>query len=378
MIDVNTGAVGEAISSYQPWTTYYMEYLNHTFAVVEAFSNYPNTLLFFSGNEIINDIKSAVDVPPYMRAVTRDIKNYIKNNIKRQIPVGYAAADVRDILWDTYNYVECAIDGKDSDMSRADLFALNSYSWCGIDATFKSSTYQDLVSGLKDTPIPVFFSEYGCNETPERWWNETHAIYGTDMYDTFSGGVVYEWTLEDNGYGLVQIKDGKTTIQADYNRLKDQLSTLDWKAIYARKPEKNDNKVQECKSGLIKNDGFDNNFTLPAVPPKTQPLIDGGIKNKPVGKIVEIKNWATTLKVVDNEGNEVKDLKVVPLSDDEFNYYGKNKITTGTSNNSTNSDSSKSDADKSSSKKDDNKGAAGMLTPMTWAAALPLALLFLA
>lgn len=85
MIDVNSPLPGEAITSFEPWTSYYAEYLNRTFAIVEAFSNYPNTLLFFSGNEIINDLPSAEFVPPYMRAITRDLKNYIKNNIDRQV-----------------------------------------------------------------------------------------------------------------------------------------------------------------------------------------------------------------------------------------------------------------------------------------------------
>ncbi|VUC28610.1 unnamed protein product [Clonostachys rosea] len=368
MIDVNSPRVGEAISSFEPWTTYYAAYLNRTFAVVEAFANYPNTLLFFSGNEIINDIESAKEVPPYMRAVTRDLKNYIKNNIKRQIPVGYSAADVREVLWDTYNYVTCAIDGKEDDASRADLFALNSYSWCGKDATFKSSTFDKLVDGLKESPVPTFFSEYGCIETKERWWNETKSIYGPDMYDTFSGGVVYEWTLEENGYGLVKIDDSQTTLQADYNRLKDKYSDLDWESIFKRKAGDSSNKPVECSSSLITEEGFKNNFTLPAVPPGASELIKDGIKKKPSGKIVEIKNWKTTLKVVDNTGNTINDLQVVKLADDEFNYYGKNKVTTGT----TTGNSSSTSTTNASSSTDKGDSAAGMTLPMVWSAAVPL------
>jgi hypothetical protein len=67
LLDVNSPLQGESINRDEPWTTYDSSYLNRTFAVVEAFKDYPNTLLFFSGNEVINDDASASVVPPYMR-----------------------------------------------------------------------------------------------------------------------------------------------------------------------------------------------------------------------------------------------------------------------------------------------------------------------
>ena len=67
LIDVNSPLAGESIDRSAPWTTYDSSYLNRTFAVVEAFKNYPNTLLYFAGNEVINDDPSGTVVPPYMR-----------------------------------------------------------------------------------------------------------------------------------------------------------------------------------------------------------------------------------------------------------------------------------------------------------------------
>src|SRR5687768_9159617 len=226
MIDVNSPLPGEAIASVEPWTTYHVGYLNRTFAIVEAFANYPNTLLFFSANEVIERDESAEFAPQYLRAVTRDLKNYIKNNIKRQIPAGYSAADVRKMLWDTWNYLQCSSDSDKDDMSRADLFALNSYSWCGPDATFKTSSYDKLVEGFKDSSVPIFFSEYGCNEVQPRAWGEVKSMYGSDMVDTFSGGVVYEYTMEKNNYGLVNISGDTLTILSDFNRLKAKFAEI--------------------------------------------------------------------------------------------------------------------------------------------------------
>jgi hypothetical protein len=386
MIDVNSPLVGEALTSFEPWTSYYAAYLNRTFAIVEAFSSYPNTLLYFSGNEVINDLPSAEFAPRYIRAVTRDIKNYIKNNIDRQIPVGYSAADVREVLWDTWNYMQCDIEDEDDHESRADVFALNSYSWCGPRATFESSTFSDLVEGLRSTSVPVFFSEYGCNEPQPglRYWNETQSIYGSDMVDVFSGGVVYEWTQESNNYGLVNVTDGATHLMDDYVRLRDQFAKIEWSDIQSEASTDDVPSSPVCRSSLIEEDGFDSNFTLPVVPPGAQELIDNGIRNAPSGRLVSISSWNVTLDVMDANGNALTNLAVVPLEDDEFNWYGRNTAASGgsgsndddDSSNDNSSDNSGSD-DNNNNDNDDNDNAAMTAKPMMLAAALPLlALIF--
>ncbi|KAH8706515.1 family 72 glycoside hydrolase [Ilyonectria robusta] len=378
MIDVNSPLVGESLTSDKPWESYYMQYLNRTFAIAEAFSNYPNTLLYFSGNEVINNIATAEFVPQYLRAVTRDLKNYIKNNIERQIPVGYSAADVREVLWDTWNYMQCSEDGDKDDMSRADIFALNSYSWCGPDATYETSSFDVLTAGFESSSVPVFFSEYGCNTPKPRYWNETQAMYGEKMTPVFSGGVVYEYTEEDNNYGLVQIKDDTLQILGDFNRLKNQFAKINWEDVQSQAPSKDTPKVPTCKTSLIKEDGFDTNFTLPVVPPNgTQKIITNGLKPKPKGKIVDISDWDVTLTVKDADGNEMTGLKVVPLKDDEVNHAGKNEADTGSETTANSTDSSSSDNSTSDSS-DDAKDSAGLIRPMMWAVAVPLAAMMFA
>lgn len=384
MIDVNTPVIAEHISSFEPWTTYYAEYLNHTFAVIEAFAGYPNTLLFFSGNEIINNVKTGRDVPPYIRAVTRDMKNYIKNNIDRKIPVGYAAADVRDILWDTFNYITCSHEDDEDDESKVDFFALNSYSWCGPDATFESSTFKDLVDGLKGSDVPVFFGEYGCNKDPPRLWGEVAPLYGDDMYPVFSGGIVYEYTEETHNFGLVHLEDDEAQVLGDYNRLKEQFSKLDWEAVHSRQPSNNNNKAPTCKPSLIEIDGFNDNFTLPQVPPKgesgivPQKLIDNGLPSKPRGQIVDVDSLDVTLSVVDSDEKSLSDLAVTKLPEDEFNWTGKNEVHTGSTDGSSNDDgSSDANNDSGNDNQDGDEGAAVHMQPLMWAVALPVvAMLF--
>ncbi|PHH60525.1 hypothetical protein CDD81_1572 [Ophiocordyceps australis] len=372
IIDVNSPLPGEAITSSQPWTSYYVDYLNHTFAVVEAFSNYPNTLLYFSGNEVINDLSSATEVPPYLRAVTRDLKSYIKNNIKRQIPVGYSAADVRDVLWDTWNYMQCAKDGKTDDMSRADVFALNSYSWCGPSATYESSTFNALTSRFKESSIPVFFSEYGCNKPEPRYWNETLAMYGDKMTPVFSGGVVYEWTQEENRYGLVDNKGKTVRIMGDYNRLKKQWAKIDWKSVQSQPAGQRKVDAPACKASLIEEKGFSNTFNLPDVPPSADNLIGHGIKPKPQGKLVKVTNFKVRMTVEDADGKPMSDLKVVPLKDDEFNWPGKNSVETGSDSpaDGGNGDNAPSGGGKDGDKED---AAVSVGPVMRWVVAFSLA-----
>lgn len=109
----------------------------------------------------------------------------------RQIPVGYSAAVVKELLEDTWQYLQCQIeDGNDN--SRADFFGLNTYGWCGSEATFQSSGYEELVGWFSNTSIPVFFSEYGCNEFMPRTFDEVATLYGPQMAPVFSGGLIYE------------------------------------------------------------------------------------------------------------------------------------------------------------------------------------------
>lgn len=157
IIDVNSPLPNESINNVEPWTSYHKGYLLRIFQIVENFKNYPNLLGFFGGNELINDLPTGKIDPPYIRAVTRDLKNYIAKHADREIPVGYSAADVREILVDSFNYLQCGTNGNDDDPSRIDFYGINSYSWCG-DATFDSSGYDDIVADFAKTTIPVFFS----------------------------------------------------------------------------------------------------------------------------------------------------------------------------------------------------------------------------
>lgn len=320
LLDVNSPLPNQSLNPGDLGSSYNTVYLQHIFTVVEAFKSYPNVIGFFGGNEVMNDIPSGGIVPPYLRAVTRDLKNYIAKNSQRQIPVGYSAADVRPILADSWSYLSCDLNGDKSDMSRIDFFGLNSYSWCGGDATFQSSGYDTLVAQFSNTTIPVFFSEYGCNKVQPRVFDEVQALYGPQMTPVMSGGLVYQWTEDTNDFGLVNATDdGTASLRIDYDNLQNQYNKLDAKALQSGNSTAAQLTSPACKKSLIQSGDFSSDFSIPNPPNGAQKLIDNGVQNPPSGKIVPVTSTKVTTPLFDSHGKPISNLAIKQLKDDESN-----------------------------------------------------------
>ncbi|PSR78370.1 beta-glucanosyltransferase gel2 [Coniella lustricola] len=325
-LDVNAPLPGDSIESSQPWASYYASYLNRTFAIVEAFKDYPNTAAFFAGNEVISDVTAGATVPPYMRAVTRDLQNYIAKHSTRSIPIGYSAADVRSILFDTWEYLQCDdTDNASTDgTGRVDFFALNSYSWCG-NSSFTQSTYDQLVSGFSNSSVPIFFSEYGCIVPEPRIFSEVPEIYSDQMSGVFSGGIVYEFFQGSNDYGLVNVSaDGSLYLMDDFYTLQGRYAALNFTAMQGVAPSGSSPSPPVCGSSLITTAGFCTNFSVPALPPGAEDIIQQGVSPLPSGQLVAIDNFTVTALVKDNNGNALSSLSVVSLSANQINQPGIN------------------------------------------------------
>ena len=213
-LDVNTPKY--SINQDSPANSYNAPYLQSIFATIDEFSQYSNTLLFFSGNEDINSVPTSA-CAPYVKAVTRDMKQYIGNRKYRPIPVGYSAADIDDNRIETAHYMNCGTDDE-----RSDFFAFNDYSWCD-PSTFATSTWQQKVQAFSNYSIPIFLSEYGCVKTARKF-EEVATLYGTSMTSVYSGGLVYEYSKEgdvDPGqkYGLVSISGNSVSELPDFATL---------------------------------------------------------------------------------------------------------------------------------------------------------------
>lgn len=214
ILDVNIPK--SSIARFDNGCSYNSMYLEEVFATVKALSQYDNTLAFFAGNEVVNDDPSTA-AARYVKAVVRDIKNFLKNNNYRQVLVGYSAADVSENRLQTADYFNCG----DDPMARSDLFGYNDYSWCG-GSTFQTSGYDQKVAEFSNYSIPLFLSEFGCIKPSPRTFSEIASIYSTDMSGSFSGGLVYEYSQEVSNYGLVEISSDGSSVSTlkDFDNLK--------------------------------------------------------------------------------------------------------------------------------------------------------------
>ncbi|CAD0113530.1 unnamed protein product [Aureobasidium uvarum] len=213
-LDVNTPLY--SIRRDKPAISYNAVYLQSLFATVDAFANYTNTLLFFSGNEVIND-GNTTDCAPYIKAVTRDLKQYRNNRGYRAIPIGYSAADVSENRYETAQYMNCGTDDQ-----RSDFFAFNDYSWCD-PSSFTQSGWDQKVQTYGNYSLPLFLSEYGCNKGTRKF-EEVSALYNQEMTGVYSGGLVYEYSEEGSDYGLVTISGSTVTPNGDFTYLQAAFS----------------------------------------------------------------------------------------------------------------------------------------------------------
>jgi hypothetical protein len=107
-----------SINRDDPKPSYNEVYLQSVFATIDEFAKYPNTMAFFSGNEVINHNKNSTLTASFVKATTRDMRRYIRERGYRKIPVGYSAADVDENRVQTAAYFNCGTDDE-----RSDFFA---------------------------------------------------------------------------------------------------------------------------------------------------------------------------------------------------------------------------------------------------------------
>ena len=208
-------------------------------SVIDVMANYTNVLGFFAGNEV-SDATNNTAASAFVKAAVRDMKSYIKQKNYRTIGVGYATNDNANIRTDLAAYFNC---GNQDD--AIDFWGYNIYSWCG-KSTYQQSGYADRVKEFSTYNVPSFFAEYGCNTQGTRIFQEVESLYGTEMTEVFSGGIVYMYFQEANEYGeflspaimkdfitdhlcfsgLVSIDGDTASMMPDFTNLQTQLAKV--------------------------------------------------------------------------------------------------------------------------------------------------------
>ncbi|KAB5539449.1 Glucanosyltransferase-domain-containing protein [Coniochaeta sp. 2T2.1] len=258
-----------SLHRYDAKPSYNSAYLQSVFATIDAFAKYTNTLAFFSGNEVINEFANSTLSAPYVKAVDRDMRAYIKARKYRAIPVGYSAADVSQNRMQMAAYMNCGPDEE-----RSDFFAFNDYSWCSTD--IKTSGWDQKVKNFTGYGLPIFLSEYGCI-TLARDFGEVGALMSSDMTSVYSGGLMYEYTMEENGYGIVEI-DGTTAKELpEFSKF--QAAMKKFPAPTGPGGAVATTKAQECPSKDP--DWLVDSTALPAMPVAAKKYFDNGAGTGP-------------------------------------------------------------------------------------------------
>jgi len=190
--------------------------------VIDTLAPFTNTIGFFAGNEVPNNLTYTPSAA-YVKAAVRDSKAYIKSKGYTQ-GVGYAADDDQTVRAQVASYFNCGDAG-----STIDFWGYNIYEWCGA-SSFQESGYADRVKEFSSYSVPSFFAEYGCNKpggAAARKFSEVAALYGPDMTPVFSGGIVYEYFQEQNDFGLVSVVNSATVSPlADYAAFSTALNAV--------------------------------------------------------------------------------------------------------------------------------------------------------
>ncbi|SMN22639.1 similar to Saccharomyces cerevisiae YLR343W GAS2 1,3-beta-glucanosyltransferase, involved with Gas4p in spore wall assembly [Maudiozyma saulgeensis] len=185
-------------------------------AVIDTMSQYNNVLGYFAGNEVTND-KYTTAASPFVKAAIRDTKDYIRKKGYRAIPVGYSSNDDIETRDNLAQYFICG-------QMSADFYGINMYEWCGY-SSYINSGYEERTEYFKDYPVPIFFSEFGCNLDRPRPFTEVSALFGKQMSNIWSGGLAYMYFEEENNYGVVRASGSEKNVTKlpDFELLKHQF-----------------------------------------------------------------------------------------------------------------------------------------------------------
>jgi Glucanosyltransferase len=168
-----------------------------------TWSQFPNILAGVLGNEVMNSIPSW-NAAPCILAFARDLKYHQPN-----IPLIYTMQhDGMGATITASQAVQLTLEYLTSCGSHVDILGINIESWCSSRQTFElnedgsTGSYLDLYEHLRNSSIPLVFSEDGCSmdlfnrdnglERYARDWKQIPVVE-TDMEDVMSGFIAYAY-----------------------------------------------------------------------------------------------------------------------------------------------------------------------------------------
>lgn len=115
IVDVNN--LLYSINWYDLVLLYNVKYLQSVFVMIDEFVKYENILVFFLGNEVVNDVVNLMLVVRYVKVVMRDMRRYIGERGYWRVLVGYLVVDVGSNRRQQVDWMNCG-----SEDERLDFF----------------------------------------------------------------------------------------------------------------------------------------------------------------------------------------------------------------------------------------------------------------
>lgn len=149
---------------------------------VREYLQHPNILAGTVGNEVMNDEKAWM-AAPCIRSYSLDLKKLMNNMVgegvtNRTLPLLYAAQDSAtiggatvdkdEVMKLTVDYLTCVEGSAAEEEKPIDIYGVNIESWCSSTQDYYHNpdgtvgTYYSLWQALRQSSIPIIFSEMGC------------------------------------------------------------------------------------------------------------------------------------------------------------------------------------------------------------------------
>ncbi|TFK21136.1 1,3-beta-glucanosyltransferase [Coprinopsis marcescibilis] len=213
ILDLTLPVIASIDRTQPSWSTNMLDVFIRT---INTFEKYDNVIVYNIGNEVVDRVQSSLATLPFLKAVARDVKAYLKSiNSDRLVGFGSTFLDSpgnSGVHRSIAQFLSCG-----SEETSIDIFGLNDYTWCGSRGSLDQSSYRADITQFADYNVVAYFSEYGCTDArPEpRPWTEVEVLLGEDMSVAWSGGVAFNYfpTAAVNGdFGVVTLSADNTTV----------------------------------------------------------------------------------------------------------------------------------------------------------------------
>jgi 1,3-beta-glucanosyltransferase GAS1 len=182
--------------------------LEHHAKIITSLQKHSNVLGIFIS--LFDTSVTNIQNIAVIKAIIRDLKEYIKGKGYRSIPIGALGFDHHKSI-SVSEYMCCG-----SSEHAADFYSLYYTSsptkphpaWC-VNST---AALNELAESYRDFPKPVILS-YGCDYRVSHRFDEVSYIYSERMATIFSGAIADEWF---NNVGLTGVDAGSNACFISY------------------------------------------------------------------------------------------------------------------------------------------------------------------